>query len=158
MKILSDSKYNFEKFHLNISLTLDTYPSPPGQHQETCYSFSKYRDFSVMEKKCVYTKKLDSCCAGYDATVKYTQKTNGMSPLLYFSPILLHLVCDFSFKLELSILKCGLLKNKHFLEFRTSAFEGGSSNYMSITQLMKRQLSICLRQWDGLPEKSLENM
>ena len=89
--------HNFLKFHLNIWLTLDTYPFPSCQHQETCYFFSKYRHFSVMEKKFVYAERPDSCRAVCDAMVRYTLKTNGASPLLYFSPIQLHLVCDFFF-------------------------------------------------------------
>ena len=62
-----------------------------------------------MEKKFVYAEKPDSCCAVCDAMVRCTLKTNGISPLLYFSPIIWFVT--FSFKLELSILKCDLLKN-----------------------------------------------
>lgn len=101
-----------------------------------------------MEEKCVYAQKPDSCCAVCDATVMCTLKTNGTSPWLYFSPIQLHLVCDFFFYIGTFNIKMWFAKEygEHFLEFRTSAlFLGGGIQITCLfTQLLEKRRVINL--------------
>lgn len=76
-----------------------------------------------MEEKFVYAQKPDSCCAVCDATVMCTLTTNGTPPLLYFSPIQLHLVCDFFFQIGTFNIKMWFAEeySEHFSEFGMSA-------------------------------------
>lgn len=75
--------------------------------------------------------------------MRYTLKTNGMPPLLYFSSIQFHLVCDF-FKIRTFNIKMWFAKeyNEHFSEFGTSAScVCVNSNYL-FAQLLKRRTVI----------------
>lgn len=79
---------------------------------------------------------------GVCATVRCTLKANGTPPLLYFSPIQLHLVCDF-FLIGTFNIKMWFAEeyNEHFSEFRASVsfFFFFNSNYMSICPVTEKE-------------------
>ena len=144
VKILSDSKYNFIKFHLNIWLTLDTYPFPSGQHQEPCYFFSKYRNFSVWKRNLCTLRSLIHAGLCVRPWWGCTLKTNGISPLCTFPQFSFIWFVTFSFKLELWILKCGLLKNTISI-FKNSELQSFFGNIITcLLQLLKRKMIINL--------------
>lgn len=87
-----------------------------------------------MKEKFVYAERSDSCYVVCDATVRYTLKTNGMPPLLYVSPIQLHL--------DYNVFKMGTFRkwfaeeyNQYFSEFGTFFL---NSVYMSICPVTEK--------------------
>lgn len=105
------TKYNFIKFHLNIWLTLDAYPFPSGQHQETCYFFSKYRNFSVWKRNLFTLRSLIHAALCVMAWWGVPWRLMAYLHYCTFPQFSFIWFVTFSFKLEFSILKCGLLKN-----------------------------------------------